>query len=153
MDAANIVKEGKTKERTDWSANQLEQAIQYFQERGVKTLAIIPRGFVEQKPRDGSKEDPMMLSDDVETLRRLRQEGHLSAIRIKDDDNVAIYMAMEKDAYILSNDNYRDNSGRYPERKKFLEERVINFDFILGKFLPDPEHDFIELINGIRRRR
>lgn len=52
------------------------------------------------------------------------------------DDRYILKTAEEKDAVIVSNDEYRDLVKENPQYRKLVEQRLLMYSFVDGKFVP-----------------
>jgi len=88
------------------------------------------------------------LPDDVPLLCRLQEEGvAFGVVNWNYDDSYLIEYAKSHNAYVITNDRFKDHLEKYgggDMRKrqaiiKWFKNYIINFSFINGEFVPNPD--------------
>jgi hypothetical protein len=65
-------------------------AIEYFLSRRCRVQAVVPTSWYRLRPRSKNEGDAKMVTDEVEELRRLREQGFLVACPPGDDDDAYV---------------------------------------------------------------
>jgi len=82
---------------------------------------------------------------DQQVLFELESDGHLvwTPSRVVNnkrqtcyDDRFILKLAVQTDGVVVSNDCYRDLVGESPEFRKVVQERLLGFSFVGGRFTP-----------------
>jgi len=183
MDGANVahafadIATGKTRGEPDYYG--LVVAANYFLAAGMRVLIVLPapwfrvkgQSLTEKKEDDKVDEEAekkeMAQNDKVEILRDLKEQGLLVAAPPReDDDSFPVTIANkeriraadvgEGGGYVLSNDHFRNASGRDPSVDQWLNQEWgrISFAFCdLGTkdedgnreldFIPNPRHPMV----------
>lgn len=113
VDGANVAHEN----HETISAARIETAQNDLKKYGYESHALIPKYKINKMK-------------DQEIVKNLVNEGRLTIIAI-DDDEALIDRAIENDAFILTNDRFRDHKKKdwwLPE----INDRLIPYDFING---------------------
>jgi len=161
---------GKGKLEPD--ARGINVAAQYFLNAGCRVQVVIPTGWLRAKPRigDTNRNDALMETPQVETLRELKERNLLCTAPPGDDDDAyALAIARREDSrarrrgggggggFVLSNDFFRDAISRDVANgegiglRKWLESQRISYSFLnmnsanaFGDheldFMPNPRH-------------
>jgi hypothetical protein len=120
IDGANIAhKDNKT-----ICASRIKTALNKMQKLGFESHALLP-SYMEKKVID------------AEIFKKLIKEEQLSLIS-NDDDEALISMAYEKNAFILTNDRFKDHKDKdwwSPKIEEWIRSKLIVFEFIEGDFL------------------
>eukprot|EP00547_Thalassionema_nitzschioides_P005686 CAMPEP_0194217768 /NCGR_PEP_ID=MMETSP0156-20130528/22238_1 /TAXON_ID=33649 /ORGANISM="Thalassionema nitzschioides, Strain L26-B" /LENGTH=384 /DNA_ID=CAMNT_0038946899 /DNA_START=49 /DNA_END=1203 /DNA_ORIENTATION=- len=181
MDGANVahayadVATGKSRGEPDFFG--LQVAANYFLEAGVRVLIVLPAPWFRVKPQatDLNKDNAMMVTEKVEILRGLKEQGLLVTSPPRDDDDAyALTIARrERDrakergdggaGYVLSNDMFRDAIGRDAGLEHWLKEDFGRMSYAfcdLGTmnefgqheldFIPNPRHPMVAEIERQR---
>lgn len=119
IDGANVAhKDNKTV-----YASRIEIALNEMQKLGFEPHALLP-SYMEQKMID------------FDDLKKLISEERLSLIS-NNDDEALITIAYEKDAFILTNDRFKDHKDKdwwSPKIEDWIKSKLITYDFIEGDF-------------------
>ncbi|CEF63842.1 Zinc finger, CCCH-type domain and Ribonuclease Zc3h12a-like domain-containing protein [Strongyloides ratti] len=113
--------------------------IDYFLNRGhTEIICFIPSFRREQSRPDSPISDQQILFD-------LESEGHLfwtPSRRINGrrivchDDRYILNAALDKEAIIVSNDEYRDLIKENPQYKRIVQNNLLMYSFVHSKFMP-----------------
>ena len=109
---------------------RIEAAFDWMEQYDFKAHAILPSYLITGKKNI----DKTIQNQNI--IEKLIREKRLSLVS-NDDDEAIITTAYDNDAFILTNDRYKDHKCEKwctPEIKKFLESKLITFDFIEEKF-------------------
>ncbi|XP_055379933.1 probable cyclin-dependent serine/threonine-protein kinase DDB_G0292550 [Condylostylus longicornis] len=116
-----------------FSTRGLEIAINFFEKKGHEVKAVVPQ----------YRSNPNK-STDGEKLKDLNRAGKVVFTPGKNlpdlktcsyDDRFILQLALEFDAAIVSNDNYRDLINENPGFKKLIENRVITYTWCNDLFI------------------
>ena len=125
-------------------------AIDYFLKNNCRVQAVVPTSWYRLRPRDKNEGDAKMVTDEVEELRSLREQGFLVACPPGDDDDAyAIALARREEnrrsddammsidddedtgfpaallgGYILSNDFFHDAVRREEQSDRAEEQHL-----------------------------
>lgn len=135
----------------------IQLAVNYFLERGHKSITVFVPSWRSEKPR------PDVPISDQHILRELERRKLLVFTPSKrvggkrivcHDDRYIVRLAYETDGLIVSNDQYRDLQRENPDWKRFIEERVIMYSFVNNKFMPpdDPMGRHGPSLDDLRRK-
>lgn len=115
----------------------IRSVINYYTSRGKFVLVVLPHFRVNKKRNDGS----WGIARSFEST--LNEKSQLIPVPINaDDDIVAIKLAKNLGAEIVSNDRYGNHikAETHPEKKKelatFLREKRVSFKFKKGQYQP-----------------
>uniref|UniRef100_A0A0N4Z789 C3H1-type domain-containing protein n=1 Tax=Parastrongyloides trichosuri TaxID=131310 RepID=A0A0N4Z789_PARTI len=113
--------------------------VDYFLNRGhTEIICFVPSFRREQSRPDSPISDQQILFD-------LESEGHLfwtPSRRINGrrivchDDRYILNAALDKEAIIVSNDEYRDLSKENVQYKKIVQDHLLMYSFVHSKFMP-----------------
>ncbi|CAD7077210.1 unnamed protein product [Hermetia illucens] len=116
-----------------FSVKGLEIVIKYFEKMGHEVKAVLPQFRLKKSS-----------STDPQTLERLQKQGKVVLTPCKNlpgksctsyDDRFILQLAIEFDAAVVSNDNYRDLIDENPAFKKVIESRVIGYTWCKDMFM------------------
>uniref|UniRef100_A0A0N5APE5 C3H1-type domain-containing protein n=1 Tax=Syphacia muris TaxID=451379 RepID=A0A0N5APE5_9BILA len=137
IDGSNIAMAHGRKEV--FSCAGINECVQFFKRRGHTDILV----FVPQFRRETARSDcPITDQHILEKLDREKilvwtPSRYISGRRIVcHDDRYILKTAEEKDAVIVSNDEYRDLIKENPQYRKLVEQRLLMYTFVDGKFLP-----------------
>mmetsp|Transcript_18925 Transcript_18925/g.31322 ORF Transcript_18925/g.31322 Transcript_18925/m.31322 type:complete len:468 (-) Transcript_18925:207-1610(-) len=173
-DAMAAASPGGGKREPDYRG--LQVAAKHFMSAGVRVLIVLPAPWFRVKPAAGdmNKDNALMLTEKVEALKDLKEQGLLVAAPPRDDDDAyALTIARREKmraeqrgaggGFVLSNDFFRDAMARDPDLEQWLkgEWGRISFAFCdLGTtndfgareldFIPNPRHP---LVSDVDRQR
>uniref|UniRef100_A0A0K0G188 C3H1-type domain-containing protein n=1 Tax=Strongyloides venezuelensis TaxID=75913 RepID=A0A0K0G188_STRVS len=113
--------------------------VDYFLNRGhTEIICFVPSFRREQSRPDSPISDQQILFD-------LESEGHLfwtPSRRINGrrivchDDRYILNAALDKEAIIVSNDEYRDLIKENPQYRKIVQDNLLMYSFVHSKFMP-----------------
>ena len=107
LDCANI---GWAHGENHFSVAGIRLALAFFDQYKVDVTAFIPASYVKKKPRDGSKGNAVMETDDRQQLENLIRSGDVTVVPAGDHDDVYILSyARSNNGFIVSNDFYVDH--------------------------------------------
>ena len=122
------------------------EAYRYFKSKGHVTKVFIHQFRLCNKREGKRMRDVEFLLDGIpEYDRPLVPSG-------SDDDAFVIQWAIENNAIIITNDQFRDHANRFEGRK--MENSLCKYTFVDDKFLPDPDfnhHYFVKSRSEIQR--
>ena len=149
LDASNIaMRHGEQK--TIYSTKGIEIAIEYFTKNGHKVISFLPDYlFKEKDPNKHGKK--RVLPDNLPYLYGLVSKGLVVKSPPQDyDDSYCIQYAKSKNAFVVSNDMFRDYIDNIKEKAERETERnwrdvkCISFTFVGDEFLPNPDAPFFK---------
>ena len=149
LDASNIaMRHGEQK--TIYSTKGIEIAIEYFTKNGHKVISFLPDYlFKEKDPNKHGKK--RVLPDNLPYLYGLVSKGLVVKSPPQDyDDSYCIQYAKSKNAFVVSNDMFRDYIDNIKEKAERETERnwrdvyCISFTFNGDEFLPNPDAPFFK---------
>lgn len=120
IDGANIAHE----DSETILASRIEIAFEELKKLGFEPHVLLPN-YIEKKMKDS------------EIVKKLINERRLSLIS-NHDDEVLITIANKKDAYILTNDRFKDHKQKdwwSQDIDKWIETKIIPYEFIEGEFI------------------
>lgn len=126
--------------RNSFSSKGIEIALDFYQERGFHAVAIVPRHRIETRGQNDRN-----VADDVPLLLSLRKSGRVFfSPESCHDDYFILQYAIEHEAFVISNDRFREMPGLQNERANmrrvaaFIENMRVPFMFVDGQFIPSP---------------
>ncbi|TKR94358.1 hypothetical protein L596_008651 [Steinernema carpocapsae] len=137
IDGSNIAMTHGRKEV--FSCRGIRESVNFFRTRGHTEIIV----FVPQFRREAARSDCPITDQHI--LFELEAEHHLvftpsrkiNGRRIVcHDDRYILKTADEKEAVIVSNDEYRDLIKEHPHYRRLVEERLLMYSFVDGKFMP-----------------
>ena len=149
LDASNIaMRHGEQK--TIYSTKGIEIAIEYFTKNGHKVISFLPDYlFKEKEPNKHSKK--RVLPDNLPYLYGLVSKGLVVKSPPQDyDDSYCIQYAKSKNAFVVSNDMFRDYIDNIKDKaereteKNWRDVYCISFTFNGDEFLPNPDAPFFK---------
>ena len=149
LDASNIaMRHGEQK--GIYSTKGIQIAIEFFTKNGHKVISFLPDYlFKEKDPNKHGKK--RVLPDNLSYLYGLVSKGLVVKSPPQDyDDSYCIQYAKTHDAFIVSNDMFRDYIDNIKEKAERETERnwrdvkCISFTFVGDEFLPNPDAPFFK---------
>ncbi|VBB26145.1 unnamed protein product [Acanthocheilonema viteae] len=137
IDGSNIAMTHGRKEV--FSCRGIRECVQFFHNRGHTDIIV----FVPQFRRETARSDCPITDQYI--LFELEKENILvwtPSRRINGrrivchDDRYILKTAEEKDAVIVSNDEYRDLIRENPQYRALVDERLLMYSFVDGRFMP-----------------
>ena len=149
LDASNIaMRHGEQK--GIYSTKGIQIAIEFFTKNGHKVISFLPDYlFKEKDPNKHGKK--RVLPDNLSYLYGLVSKGLVVKSPPQDyDDSYCIEYAKTPDAFIVSNDMFRDYIDNIKDKaereteKNWRDVKCISFTFIGDEFLPNPDAPFFK---------
>ena len=149
LDASNIaMRHGEQK--GIYSTKGIQIAIEYFTKNGHKVISFLPDYlFKEKDPNKHGKK--RVLPDNLSYLYGLVSKGLVVKSPPQDyDDSYCIQYAKTHDAFVVSNDMFRDYIENIKDKAERETERIwrdvkcISFTFNGDEFLPNPDAPFFK---------
>ncbi|KAI6217362.1 C3H1-type domain-containing protein [Aphelenchoides besseyi] len=125
--------------KTTFSCSGIRECVNFFLRRGHTEIFVFVPKFYQETPR------PDTPITDQHLLFELENEGILiwtPSRRINGrrmvchDDRYVLSTAFDKEAVIVSNDEFRDSIRDHPEYKTMIAQRLLMYSFVDGKFVP-----------------
>ena len=114
LDCANI---GWSHGENHFSVEGIRIALAFFARYNVDIAAFIPSSYLRRKPKDGSKGNSVMETDDWEQLSVLVRTGDVTVVPAGDHDDVYILsFARSNNGFIVSNDFFADHIASIEEK-------------------------------------
>uniref|UniRef100_A0A914RQR7 RNase NYN domain-containing protein n=1 Tax=Parascaris equorum TaxID=6256 RepID=A0A914RQR7_PAREQ len=134
IDGSNIAMTHGRKEV--FSCRGIRDCVQFFRDRGHTDILV----FVPQFRREAARSDcpitdqHILLELEDENVLVWTPSRRIGGRRIVcHDDRYILKTAEEKDAVIVSNDEYRDLVKENPQYRKLVEQRLLMYSFVDGK--------------------
>lgn len=153
-----------------FSCKGIQIAIQYWTKNGHEVICFLPEYLFNYKEVSQKKKQLSLdlntnkkshkqskLPDSVAALNKLADEGIMIKTPAQDyDDSYCIQYARQCDAFIVTNDKFRDylkkietrSSSNMPEQLKaenaWIKQHSISFTFKDDEFLPNPDSKLFE---------
>ncbi len=149
LDASNIaMRHGEQK--GIYSTKGIQIAIEFFTKSGHKVISFLPDYlFKEKDPNKHGKK--RVLPDNLSYLYGLVSKGLVVKSPPQDyDDSYCIQYAKTHNAFIVSNDMFRDYIDNIKDKaereteKNWRDVKCISFTFIGDEFLPNPDAPFFK---------
>ncbi|VDK74391.1 unnamed protein product [Onchocerca ochengi] len=137
IDGSNIAMTHGRKEI--FSCRGIRECVEFFRNRGHTDIIV----FVPQFRRETARSDCPITDQHI--LFELEKENILvwtPSRRINGrrivchDDRYILKTAEEKDAVIVSNDEYRDLIKENPQYRTLVDQRLLMYSFVDGRFMP-----------------
>ena len=107
LDCANI---GWAHGEDHFSATGIRIALSFFAGCNADIAAFLPSSYLKKKPRDGTRGNSMMETDEWEELTTLVRTGDVTVVPAGDHDDVYILSyARSNNGFIVSNDFFSDH--------------------------------------------
>ncbi|CAJ0575406.1 unnamed protein product, partial [Mesorhabditis spiculigera] len=137
IDGSNIAMTHGRKEV--FSCAGIRDCVNFFLNRGHQDVLV----FIPQFRKEAARADCPITDQHVLTELDAKQHivwtpsRRISGRRIVcHDDRYILKTAEEKDAVIVSNDEYRDLVRENPPYRRLVENRLLMYSFVDGKFMP-----------------
>ncbi|CAJ0962596.1 unnamed protein product, partial [Mesorhabditis belari] len=137
IDGSNIAMTHGRKEV--FSCSGIRDCVHFFLQRGHNDVLV----FIPQFRKEAARADCPITDQHVLTELDARKHivwtpsRRINGRRIVcHDDRYILKTAEEKDAVIVSNDEYRDLVRENPQYRKLVENRLLMYSFVDGKFMP-----------------
>ena len=148
LDASNIaMRHGNQK----FSSKGIEIVINYFQSNGHKVVSFLPEYFFRQKDPNSYLNKKRVVPDNIDYLKELNDKHLVIQSPPQDyDDSYCIQYAKTHDAFIVTNDLFRDYLDNITDNRKretermWVKERCISFTFNQDEFIPNPDASFFK---------
>lgn len=146
LDASNIaMRHGGEK----FSTKGIQLVIDYFTRNSHKVISFLPDYLFKEKDGSSYLAKKRTLPDDPQYLLDLVSKGLVVQSPPQDyDDSYCIQYAKKYDAFIVTNDLFRDyidkikDKGKKETEKMWVKERSISYTFNKDEFLPNPDAAF-----------
>ena len=124
----------------------------YFRRNGHQVLSFLPEYLFSSKESNQSlTKKKRVVPDDTDYLKKLYSEGLVVQTPPQDyDDSYCIQYAKQNNAYIVTNDLFRDyldnitDQRRRETEKMWVKEKCISFTFNKDEFIPNPDSAFFK---------
>jgi ribonuclease ZC3H12 len=137
IDGSNIAMTHGHKEV--FSCLGIRECINFFVTRGHTDIIVFVPQFRRENPRSDCPITDQHILFELESEKKLiwTPARHIGGRRIVcHDDKYILKTAEEKDAIIVSNDEYRDLIKEQPSWRSMVEQRLLMYSFVDGKFMP-----------------
>uniref|UniRef100_A0AC34QAJ6 C3H1-type domain-containing protein n=1 Tax=Panagrolaimus sp. JU765 TaxID=591449 RepID=A0AC34QAJ6_9BILA len=137
IDGSNIAMTHGHKEF--FSCKGIRECVDFFIQRGHDEIFVFVPQFRKESPRSDCPITDQHILFDLENEKRLiwTPARRVNGRRIVcHDDRYILKTAEEKDAVIVSNDEYRDLIKENPQYRILVEQRLLMYSFVDGKFMP-----------------
>jgi len=119
-----------------FSSMGISLVIDYWKKRNHPVICFLPQYYIKNRYTE-------KLADNLPLIKSLIDTGlvHLTPPQDLDDSYILQY-AERHNAYIVSNDMFRDYiaKGEDPNRMKaWIREKCISFIFVNDEFIPNPD--------------
>lgn len=142
LDCANV---GWSYGGNMFAAEGIRIALHYLVDMGACVAAFLPAHYLFKKPRDGTRENAVMATDDFCILEEMVNLRQISVVPSGDnDDHYILSYARENGAYVISNDHFGDHIRTLDEQglRRSLEAWVnsyrCSYTFANNKFILNP---------------
>ena len=150
LDASNIaMRHGEQK--NIYSTKGIKIAINFFTKNGHKVISFLPDYLFKEKDPFAKHAKKRVLPDDLPYLYGLVGKGLVVKSPPQDyDDSYCIQYAKKHDAFVVSNDLFRDYIDGIKDKtereteKKWRDIKCISFTFNGDEFLPNPDAAFFK---------
>uniref|UniRef100_A0A914HGX4 C3H1-type domain-containing protein n=1 Tax=Globodera rostochiensis TaxID=31243 RepID=A0A914HGX4_GLORO len=137
VDGSNIAMTHGNK--TVFACGGIRECVQFFVRRGHTDILVFVPHFRREQPRADSPIVDQHILLELEAERRLvwTPSRRVAGRRIVcHDDRYILKTATEKQAVIVSNDEYRDLVRENPRWRVVVEHLLLMYSFVDGKFMP-----------------
>ncbi|KAI1729641.1 zc3h12a-like ribonuclease NYN domain-containing protein [Ditylenchus destructor] len=137
IDGSNIAMTHGHKEI--FSCQGIRECVNFFVQRGHKEIIVFVPQFRRENPRPDAPIIDQKVLLELEAEQRLvwTPSRRISGRRVVcHDDRYIVKTAAEKQAIIVSNDEYRDIIKECPKYRETIEQRLLMYSFVDGKFMP-----------------
>lgn len=126
--------------RNSFSSKAIKIALDFYQKRHFHAVAIVPRHRIDARPQNERN-----VADNVPLLLSLNKDGRVffSPASCHDDYFILQY-AMQNNAYVVSNDRFREMPDLQTDQenaqrvRSFIENMRVPFMFVDEQFFPSP---------------
>uniref|UniRef100_A0A1I8EJP2 C3H1-type domain-containing protein n=1 Tax=Wuchereria bancrofti TaxID=6293 RepID=A0A1I8EJP2_WUCBA len=137
IDGSNIAMTYGRKEV--FSCRGIRECVQFFRNRGHTDIIVFVPQFRREMARSDCPITDQYILFELEKKNVLiwTPSRRINGRRIVcHDDRYILKTAEEKDAVIVSNDEYRDLIKENPQYRKLVNERLLMYSFVDGRFMP-----------------
>ena len=153
LDASNIaMRHGEQK--GIYSTKGIQIAIDFFTKNGHKVISFLPDYLFKEKDPNPKYVKKRVLPDNLAYLYGLVNKGLVVKSPPQDyDDSYCIQYAKMHDAFIVTNDLFRDyiegikDKTKKETERKWRDVKCISFTFNGDEFLPNPDAPFFKDFN------
>ena len=151
LDASNIAMKhgGQT-----YSTKGIQIVMDYFTKNGHEVISFLPEYLFRQKDPNNPLNKKRVAPDNIEYLKDLLKKNLVIQSPPQDyDDSYCIQHAKNHNAYIVTNDLFRDylenisDSRRRETERIWIKEKCISFTFFKDEFIPNPDAAFFREFN------
>lgn len=149
LDASNIAMRHGDKK---FSTKGIKIVMDFFTTNGHQVLSFLPEYLF--KIREDVKKTRSVVPDDIEYLNKLYQEKLVVQTPADAyDDSFCIQYAKGNNAFMITNDLFRDyvdkiNDNRKKESERmWIQDRRVGFTFHEDEFIPNPDSLFFSEYN------
>ncbi|EYC28077.1 hypothetical protein Y032_0008g321 [Ancylostoma ceylanicum] len=137
IDGSNIAMTHGRKEV--FSCAGIRDCVRFFTDRGHEDVLVFIPQFRRETARADCPITDQHLLNELDAERRIvwTPSRRINGRRIVcHDDLYILRTADEKDAVVVSNDGYRDLLREHPQYRRIVEQRLLMYSFVDGKFMP-----------------
>ncbi|VDL70703.1 unnamed protein product [Nippostrongylus brasiliensis] len=137
IDGSNIAMTHGRKEM--FSCAGIRDCVRFFTNRGHEDVLVFIPQFRRETARADCPITDQHILNELDAERRIvwTPSRRINGRRIVcHDDLYILRTAEEKDAVIVSNDAYRDLLRDHPQYRRVVEQRLLMYSFVDGKFMP-----------------
>ena len=150
LDASNIaMRHGEQK--NIYSTKGIKIAIDFFTKNGHQVISFLPDYLFKEKDPFSKHAKKRVMPDDLAYLYGLVNKGLVVKSPPQDyDDSYCIQYAKKHDAFVVSNDLFRDYIDSIKDKtereteKKWRDVKCISFTFVGDEFMPNPDAAFFK---------
>ena len=150
LDASNIaMRHGEQK--GIYSTKGIKIAIDFFTKNGHQVISFLPDYLFKEKDPFAKHSKKRVMPDDLPYLYGLVSKGLVVKSPPQDyDDSYCIQYAKKHNAFVVSNDLFRDYIDSIKDKtereteKKWRDIKCISFTFIGDEFMPNPDAAFFK---------
>ncbi|VDP01559.1 unnamed protein product [Heligmosomoides polygyrus] len=137
IDGSNLAMTHGRKEM--FSCAGIRDCVRFFTDRGHDDVLVFIPQFRRETARADCPITDQHILNELDAERRIvwTPSRRINGRRIVcHDDLYILRTAEEKDAVIVSNDGYRDLLREHPQYRRVVEQRLLMYSFVDGKFMP-----------------
>ncbi|GLE04367.1 hypothetical protein PINS_up013297 [Pythium insidiosum] len=151
LDAANIAMRHGQRQR--FSARGVQLCASYFGSRGDRVVAFLPDYYVETDAvrrfsSNSRRRRERVSPEDAAILQDMLSKGVLVSTPAQDSDDIyCIHYARRHDAFVVTNDLFRDHISDMPgprlrqqELREWIVAHRISYAWVGDEFMPYPNH-------------
>ena len=151
LDASNVAMRhgGQT-----YSTKGIQIVMDYFTKNGHQVISFLPEYLFRQKDPNNPLNKKRVQPDNIEYLNDLYKKHLVIQSPPQDyDDSYCIQHAKNHNAFIVTNDLFRDYLEHITDNRKreteriWIKERCISFTFNKDEFIPNPDAAFCREFN------